>query len=111
MCIDCAAQCRSCHQKKHVRGDIFGEDSEGAYMTAGSPPRYFHSKLNNVNPQFAEAMDAADILSLRMGHLLRNKPIARLVVVAYLVLLHLWVMVVMHHSMPDINASNMPAGH
>jgi hypothetical protein len=64
-----------------------------------------------MNPQIAQAMDAADILSLRMGHLLRNKPIARLLVVGYLVMLHLWVMVVMHHSMPEMHDSNMPAGH
>ena len=93
-----------------MRGDIF-EDSEDAYVQAGSPPRYFHSKLNNVTPRVAQVMDAADILSLRVGQMLRNKPVVRLAAIAYLVILHLWVVVVMHHAMPEMHESLTPPGH
>ncbi|CAB4000833.1 golgin subfamily A member 5-like [Paramuricea clavata] len=56
-----------------------------------------------------KAVNEIDKFSIRLGVFLRRYPIARLMLILYMILLHLWVFIVLLTYQPEIH-SNSPAG-
>ncbi|XP_030070348.1 golgin subfamily A member 5 [Microcaecilia unicolor] len=85
------------------------ESSEGARMR--NVPVLFSDSDANVAGVYGKVRKAAstiDQFSIRLGIFLRRYPMARVFVIIYMALLHLWVMIVlltytpeMHHNHPD----------
>ncbi|XP_029453692.1 golgin subfamily A member 5 [Rhinatrema bivittatum] len=85
------------------------ESSEGARMR--NVPVLFSDADTNVAGMYGKVRKAAssiDQFSIRLGIFLRRYPIARVFVIIYMALLHLWVMIVlltyspeMHHDRPE----------
>lgn len=92
--------------------NMSGVDSgEGARLR--SVPVLFHDSEANLAGMYGKVRKAAssiDQFSIRLGIFLRRYPIARVFVIIYMALLHLWVMIVlltytpeMHHDQPPGN--------
>ncbi|XP_048586327.1 golgin subfamily A member 5 [Nematostella vectensis] len=62
----------------------------------------------NDSRRVKRAVNEIDKCSIRLGLFLRRYPIARLFVILYMVLLHVWVLVVLMTYKPEIHTSNSP---
>ncbi|OCT68254.1 hypothetical protein XELAEV_18039552mg [Xenopus laevis] len=106
------------HQLKNVQGSSLNgtsinmsviESNEGARMR--NVPVLFSDSDPNVAGMYGRVRKAAtsiDQFSIRLGIFLRRYPIARVFIIIYMALLHLWVMIVlltytpeMHHDTPS----------
>lgn len=54
------------------------------------------------------AVGALDKLSIRIGVLLKRYPTARLLVIVYMIMLHVWTSVVLVTYEPEMHGSNFP---
>jgi hypothetical protein len=54
-------------------------------------------------PSITNAVSFIDVFSIRLGVFLRKHPIARLMMFGYMVLLHLWTMVILFHYSPELH--------
>ncbi|XP_068436524.1 golgin subfamily A member 5 [Clinocottus analis] len=102
-------------QLKNTQGGQSGGPSinmsglEGAVARQRNTPVLFSDQDSpGVYGQVRKAASTIDRFSIRLGIFLRRYPIARVFVILYIALLHLWVMVVlltytpeMHHGHPD----------
>lgn len=69
----------------------------------------------DVTRRVKRAANNIDRFSIRLGVFLRRYPIARVFVIIYMILLHLWVMVVLLTYQPEVHGKEfngkMPAVH
>ncbi|XP_029642822.1 golgin subfamily A member 5 [Octopus sinensis] len=63
---------------------------------------------HEMTRRMKRAANTIDKFSVRLGVFLRRYPIARVFVIVYMALLHLWVMVVLLTYKPEIHNSNFP---
>ncbi|OWA50978.1 Golgin subfamily A member 5 [Hypsibius exemplaris] len=65
---------------------------------------------NKVARQLKKAYSTVDRFSFRLGIFLRRYPLARVMVIAYMLLLHFWVLVVLLTYTPEIHSHETPPG-
>ncbi|KAE8586261.1 hypothetical protein XENTR_v10021610 [Xenopus tropicalis] len=107
------------HQMKNVQGSSINgssinmsviENNEGARMR--NVPVLFSDSDANVAGMYGRVRKAAtsiDQFSIRLGIFLRRYPIARVFIIIYMALLHLWVMIVLLTYTPEMHHDN-PSG-
>eukprot|EP00105_Crassostrea_gigas_P031002 XP_011453560.1 PREDICTED: golgin subfamily A member 5-like [Crassostrea gigas] len=64
---------------------------------------------HEVTKKMKRAANVIDKFSIRLGVFLRRYPIARVFILMYMVLLHLWVMVVLLTYQPEMHGSENSA--
>ncbi|XP_071784235.1 golgin subfamily A member 5-like [Asterias amurensis] len=92
--------------KSHIVNVGNAEDDDGTRQR-GLPAFLRETPLDAVvTKNVKRAANTLDRFSIRLGLFLRRYPIARLFVIAYMILLHLWVMIVLLTYTPEIHGSN-----
>ncbi|XP_015748228.1 PREDICTED: golgin subfamily A member 5-like [Acropora digitifera] len=84
--------------------DGFDDMDENTLSRVKSISSIMPSQLNDSR-KVKKAVNEIDKFSIRLGHFLRRYPVARLFVIVYMVLLHLWVLVVLLTYQPEIHST------
>ena len=92
-----------------------GNEDDVNWLTDGTNPNRMrplrsmmgHGGLNEI-PSIANGAQFLDVFSIRLGVFLRKNPAARLIVLGYMALLHVWTLVVLLHYSPDIHDVHDP---
>lgn len=82
--------------------DGFDDNDENTLSRVKSISSIMPSQLNDSR-KVKRAVNEIDKFSIRLGLFLRRYPIARLFVIIYMVLLHLWVLVVLITYQPEVH--------
>ncbi|XP_072031496.1 golgin subfamily A member 5-like [Amphiura filiformis] len=87
------------------------EDEEGVRQR--TMPLFMREKASDggVAKNVKRAANTIDRFSIRLGVFLRRYPIARLFVIGYMILLHLWVMVVLLTYSPEMHGTDFHPQH
>eukprot|EP00040_Diaphanoeca_grandis_P023819 m.130109 g.130109 ORF g.130109 m.130109 type:complete len:731 (-) comp29459_c0_seq2:169-2361(-) len=91
------------------RPDIHSSFDEGRIQTLNSIMG--NDDLGPGMRNLKHAADTLDNISIRLGVFLRRFPAARLMVIFYIMLLHIWVMVVLLTYSPEMHDSAQPGFH
>lgn len=98
-------------------------EAESSALRSSSTTVHFNNSDDDVRPRFSTFMkespldgnvtrkvkmaaNTIDRFSISLGIFLRRYPIARVFVIIYMILLHLWVMVVLLTYQPEVHASD-----
>lgn len=84
--------------------DGFDDVHENTLSRVKSISSIMPAQLNDSR-KVKRAVNEIDKFSIRLGHFLRRYPIARLFVIIYMVLLHLWVLIVLLTYQPEIHST------
>lgn len=84
--------------------------SDSTDSTQGRSPFFLteNSSDNQVSRHLKKAYSSVDRFSFRLGIFLRRYPLARVMVIAYMLLLHFWVLVVLFTYTPEIHGDDSP---
>jgi len=97
---------------KEVRVDMPSQMTSSS-ASANPPIRSIQSMMKDAVlhalddiPSIKNTVGFLDTFSIRLGLFLRRYPAARLIVIAYVIILHIWVMVVLLTYSPDLHDSH-----
>lgn len=85
--------------------DGFDDNDENTLSRVRSISSIMPSQLNDSR-KVKRAVNEIDKFSIRLGLFLRRYPIARLFVIIYMVLLHVWVLVVLLTYQPEVHTTS-----
>ncbi|KAL3049644.1 hypothetical protein OYC64_008991 [Pagothenia borchgrevinki] len=84
---------------------------EGPARQRNAPVLFSDQESPGVYGKVRKAASSIDRFSIRLGIFLRRYPMARVFVILYIALLHLWVMVVLLTYTPEMHTPEMHHGH
>ncbi|XP_033115973.1 golgin subfamily A member 5-like [Anneissia japonica] len=93
----------NCNHRHHTVTFNNAEDEEGARQR--TLPSFMREEPNDpvVTKNVKRAANTIDKFSIRLGVFLKRYPIARVFVICYMIMLHLWVMIVLLTYSPEIH--------
>lgn len=107
-------------ERQRARQGPGGEDSHAIRMPYADDgggrmqpilPYYSRHVQTGFGKHVSTAANVLDTFSIRLGVFLRRNPIARIIVIAYMLLLHLWVMVVLLTYTPEVHGADHGGAH